>query len=276
MAARIGAGVVRPVGGGWEVPETRYTRRASKPGVSCTRSRSSITIASTSGWRATQASRRPARVGIHDVVAAPVRARCRDGEVARREHRGDAVELERVLDADAPRPVGRRTAAHEHVAACVEHRVPHADGGQPFPCAPERPALDVAGGLDGAASPGARARSVAHLRHLRRRLDVEGACSAVPQRAAGPQHRADAWVRVRRGELAAVQPRDLAVAPIGGEGRVHPAQPGERRLQRCGGNAGVADVDRDRQPHDVLDAAHSGFSQGRLRLLTGRAPMVSA
>src|SRR4029077_4277753 len=62
--------------------------------------------------------------------------------------------------------------------------------------------------------------------------------------------------------LAAVEPANVAVLPIGAEPRVDLAQPGEQFVERAVA-AAVADVDDDRHPHHMLDAPDA--RQGRRR-----------
>jgi hypothetical protein len=66
------------------------------------------------------------------------------------------------------------------------------------------------------------------------------------------------WVSVVQGELAALDPADLAAGLVGAERVVDPAKPCEGRLepgrQVVRGEV-VADVDADGSTHDVIDTA---------------------
>jgi len=58
-------------------------------------------------------------LGIDAVLAALIRARRCNGEVAGLDNGRDTIALQRMLDADAPDVLGQRATAHADVAARV-------------------------------------------------------------------------------------------------------------------------------------------------------------
>jgi hypothetical protein len=173
------------------------------------------------------------------MVSARVRGGGGDGGVVDFEHRGDALAKCRVLDTHPP-----GAPDDPHVAAGVDGKALVAGVAQQLCGAIDGPALDEAGRIEAP-----------------RRERVEVAARLLVQALAEGQHPLHVLMRLGEWELAAVEPADLTVLPVGAEGRIDPAQPVEHPVEIVGVDVLVADVDHDRHAHHVLhDGGHARFA----------------
>ena len=191
---------------------------------------------------------------VDDVRPAVGGARRRDGAAAHRDRADEAAGCVGVLDPDPPRsPVGG-DARRDDVAAGVQVHVDVGQRAKPSKGPLGGPALDQAG------------RVVAMSAVRRRQARVERAAGAAAGLLAEPDHLVDQRARVGEGELAAVEPADLAVGAVRAEGRVERAEVGERGGHRDVDlgprGARAAYVDADRQPHDLV---HEGAPERSFR-----------
>jgi hypothetical protein len=182
-------------------------------------------------------------VGIHDVLAAGVCTGRGDRELSGRlDHSSDLLRVQWVLDADPPGELRNCTAANAHVATGADRVVVETGVVENRCSAIDRPALHEPGGIDGAG----------------RCLHVEVPGRLLAQLLAALQDVSYERMSILAPQLAAVDPADLAVVLVGAEGVVHPVQPLEELLERGARLGVVADVDDDRQAHDVLDSTYPG------------------
>ena len=158
----------------------------------------------------------------------------RDGHVLDREHGRERDRGRRGGGCRPAAPVRRGASPGDDVAAGVDAEGSRPRGGEPLRRAGDRPALDEAGRVEAAG--GAHGEEAA-----RRALE----------RQAAREHLVDLGAALGEGELAAVEPADVAVVAVGAEDRVDLAQPVEGRLDVA--PSGSREVDADRHSHDVAD-----------------------
>ncbi len=195
-------------------------------------------------------------VGVDEVPAAPRGARGRDPAPGQRQHGEHPGRVGRVLDADPPRQrVG--PGADGDVAARVDADVAAEAGREVLGGTLHRPALDQPGRVE-AAPPGQRLPGQVER--------VERPAGQDAGRLAQRDHLGHQRVRVLDAQLAAVDPADLAVRPVGREQHVDGPQLVVRRLdpglRRGDAAPPAAEVDADGHPHHLLDPGAAGGRGG--------------
>ena len=142
----------------------------------------------------------------------------------------DRLGVERMADADPPRPV------RDDVTAGVDAEPLDPGRLQAVRGALDGPALDQRGGIERAG-----------------RTGVEVAAGLRAQLLAAPDDPAQVRAGLLGGEVAATEPGHRAVVPVGAELGVDLVQPGDGGVDRGARRPLAAHVERHGGPHDVLD-----------------------